>query len=270
MSKAILLTGATDGIGLETAKALASKGHSLILHGRSEGKLNRVKETINQYHPSCSIKTYCADLSDFNEVENFLNALVADIKELDVLINNAGVFKVDKTKTDPGYDIRFVVNTISPYLITKQLLPLLNERGRVINVSSAAQAPVSFEAFKGQEYLTDNEAYAQSKLAITMWTFELARSLGQKGPSLIAVNPASFLGSKMVKQAYGTEGKDLGIGAKILVRAALDDAFEGHSGEYFDNDQGSWSQPHPDALDATKNKALIAVIDEILDKRKIP
>jgi len=96
-----------------------------------------------------------------------------------------------------------------------------------------------------------------------MWSFHLAKELGNSGPVIVAVNPASLLASKMVKDAYGVAGKDLGIGAEILVRAALSDEFARASGSYFDNDQGEFSQPHPDALDAQKNTALVAAIEDV-------
>ena len=83
-------------------------------------------------------------------------------------------------------------------------------------------------------------------------------------PAIIAVNPASLLGSKMVKEAYGTPGKDIGIGAQILVEAALDPRFADATGRYFDNDRGQFASPHPDALDPQKNEALVALIDDLV------
>lgn len=264
MKKIILLTGATDGIGFETAKVLAAQGHTLLVHGRNASKLQQLKETLAQSGSNNTIETYQADLSNLSEVATMAATIKEHHKHIDVLINNAGVFKTSQPITDSGHDVRFIVNTVAPYLLTQQLLPIFNHTGRIINLSSAAQAPVSLEALKGQQRLTDGDAYAQSKLAITMWTFQLAQSLGSQAPIFIAVNPASFLGSKMVKEAYGADGKDLSIGADILVRAALDDTFAQHTGQYFDNDIGNWSQPHPDALNESKNQSLIAVIEELL------
>lgn len=266
MRKTILLTGGTDGIGLETAKLLAAKGHTLLLHGRSDEKLEDAKTIITKKSHKTDIDTYRADLSNLRDVM----ALVSQVKDqhsnIDILINNAGVFKVQNPITDMGYDVRFIVNVIAPYFLTKQLLPLFNTEGRIINLSSAAQAAVNLEALKGHQSLSDNDAYAQSKLALTMWTFQLAQSLGEKAPALIAINPASFLGSKMVKDAYGAQGKDLSIGANILVRAALDDEFSDATGKYFDNDMGNWSQPHSDTLNEEKREILIAEIESIINK----
>jgi NAD(P)-dependent dehydrogenase (short-subunit alcohol dehydrogenase family) len=123
---------------------------------------------------------------------------------------------------------------------------------------------VNLGALNGKTQLDDNQAYAQSKLAITMWSFHLAHSLKSNGPAIVAVNPASFLGSKMVKEAYGVQGNDLQIGADILVRAALSDEFGQASGQYFDNDKGQFASPHPDALDANKNSQLVNAIEDVL------
>jgi len=181
-----------------------------------------------------------------------------------VLINNAGVYKVPSKTADNGIDIRFVVNTIAPYLLTQKLAPLLGKQGRVINLSSAAQASVDITALGEANCLSDDMAYAQSKLALTMWSRHLAQIQNEQGPAIIAVNPASFLGSKMVKEAYGTQGNDLQIGVDILVRASLSEEFSDASGLYFDNDKGAFSDPHPDALDPIKNQAVTEKIEEIL------
>ena len=166
--------------------------------------------------------------------------------------------------TPSGLDVRIVVNTIAPWLLTQKLLPILGSDGRVVNLSSAAQSRVDLEALAGMRSLSDNEAYAQSKLAITMWSRFLAEKLGPDGPVIVAVNPASFLGSKMVKEAYGQAGKDLGIGADILARAATSDEFASASGKYFDNDRGAFASPHPDALDQGLNSQLVECLDALL------
>jgi NAD(P)-dependent dehydrogenase (short-subunit alcohol dehydrogenase family) len=131
-------------------------------------------------------------------------------------------------------------------------------------LSSAAQAPVDPEAMFGSVKLSDGMAYAQSKLAITMWSRNMALALKDDGPAIIAVNPRSMLGSKMVKQAYGVAGGDLRIGAEILVRAALSDEFAVASGRYFDNDIGQFTAPHPDARSTQKCEAIVRVIEAVL------
>ncbi len=264
MQKTILITGATDGIGLETSKALVDLGHKLLLHGRNPAKLEAVSKAFSSLTAGADTENYVADLSDMAEVKALAKAVAEKHAKLDVLINNAGVYSAPEPITKDGLDVRFAVNTIAPYILTKRLLPLIESSGRVINLSSAAQAPVDPQALVGRVRLPDGAAYAQSKLALTMWSRSMALSLSDDGPAIIAVNPRSMLGSKMVKEAYGVAGGDLRIGADILCRAALSDEFADASGRYFDNDTGQFASPHPDALNTPKREAIVRVIEAVL------
>lgn len=268
MQKSILITGSTDGIGLETAEILVEAGHHVLLHGRNPAKLQETKRKLSKLSDGGFIESYLADLSRMAEVEILAMAVAEKHAKLDVLINNAGVYGAPDPVTEDGLDPRFAVNTIAPYLLTQCLLPLLGTSGRVVNVSSAAQSPVDPEALAEPVNLPDGEAYAQSKLALTMWSRSLALSLGTVGPVIIAVNPGSLLGSKMVKQAYGVAGSDIRIGAEILTRAALEDEFATASGEYFNNDEGCFASPHPDGLDPNKSQEIVSVIQTVLAELK--
>lgn len=264
MTKTILLTGATDGIGLETAKQLVAQGHTVLVHGRSESKLATTLQTLAAIDGAGQAVAYRADLSNLAEVDAMADAIRNEHAHIDVLINNAGVFKTPTPRLDSGLDIRFVVNTLAPWLLTQRLLASMTSGGRVVNLSSAAQAPVDLNALAGKRALDDSSAYAQSKLAITMWSRHLAKQLGSGGPAVIAVNPASFIGSKMVKDAYGMDGKDLSVGSDILVDAALGERFANATGKYFDNDNGRFAAPHPDALDDAKNAALVKAVEALV------
>ena len=266
MKKTILITGSTDGIGLETAKSLVESGHHVLIHGRNKEKLHDTVKQLKLINAQAHIHSYAADLSDLNQVRKFAAAVKKDHDKLDVLINNAGVFVVPNTMTKDGLDVRFVVNTIAPYLLTLKLIPIMNKDGRVINLSSAAQAPLDPTEISQHSTLSDGEVYAKSKLALTMWSFHLANTQAENGPSIIAVNPASMLGSKMVNTAYGVKGKSLKIGADVLVKAALSDAFSSASGKYFDNDYGQFRSPHPDAFNQRKTQDLTEEIESIISK----
>jgi len=238
--KTILITGSTDGIGFLTAKTLSAQGHTVLLHGRNAAKLEAAKDDLGG-----DTRTYQADLASLEATTDLASAILADHDRIDILINNAGVLKISDPVLANGQDVRFVVNTLAPYVLTRALLPIMPKDGRVINLSSAAQAPVSIEAMKGGVPLDDMEAYAQSKRAITVWSQELARELPD-GPAVFAVNPGSLLASKMVKEGFGIAGNDLQIGADILCRVALDDAFATETGRYWDNDSGGFA-PIPEA-----------------------
>lgn len=266
MQKNILITGSTDGIGFEAARLLVKQGHRVLLHGRNPDKLDGVVTTLSGLAGDDHVESYVADLSSLPEVSAFAKAVTKRHSQLDVLINNAGIFHTSQPVTKSGLDIRFIVNTIAPYLLTQRLLPLLGDSSRVINLSSAAQSPVNLEALSGRHRLTDDfTAYAQSKLALTMWSVSLAHTLKAVGPAIIAVNPGSMLGTKMVKQGFGVEGKDIRIGADIILRAALADDFASATGRYYDNDSGQFASPHPDALNPQKSSAVVSVIESLLE-----
>lgn len=264
MTKIILITGATDGIGLATAAQLVKLGHRVLLHGRNKTKLENAKQQLVALNKDAHIETYRADLSVLKEVKALAEEVSGNHKKLDVLVNNAGVYVVNERVSPDGLDTRFVVNTIAPYLLTKLLLPLLGGSGRVINLSSAAQASFNPNELMINSNQSDGIVYAQSKLALTMWSISLADTLKENGTVVIAVNPGSMLGSKMVKEAYGVNGKDIQIGANILCDLALNDQYEIASGQYFDNDIGRSARPHPDALDAQKNQRVVDVIESML------
>lgn len=263
MQKKILLTGATDGIGLATAKVLVKEGHQLLLHGRNSEKLAAVANDLSALNAG-PVESYVADLSSLSDVLSLAQAVTTKHDQLDVLINNAGILKTPQPITADGLDIRFVVNTLAPYLLTQKLLPLLGTDGRVVNLSSAAQSPVELAALSGQMQLSDDmAAYAQSKLAITSWSHSMAQ-LHKEGPMIVAVNPGSLLASKMVKEGFGFDGHDIGIGADILVRAALSDEFADASGQYYDNDAKRFAAPHEEVLNNAKAASLVQEIEAVI------
>ncbi len=260
MTKTILITGATDGIGLLTAQNLALEGHTILLHGRSAAKLKAAQEKVGG-----NTETYAADLTRMADVTAMAAAVIKAHDTVDVIINNAGVLKLADPSTPSGHDARFMVNTFAPYVLTRALLPIMPKDGRVVNLSSAAQAPVDLKALYGKTRHDDMSMYAQSKLAITIWSQEMARELPE-GPMVVAVNPGSLLASKMVKEGFGVAGHDLQIGADILREAALGASFAGASGKYFDNDSRRFAPPHGAAADGGHVAAVMQAIEDFAAK----
>ncbi len=137
MTKTILITGSTDGIGLLTAQALAAEGHTILLHGRNPAKLEAAAKSVGG-----TTEQYIADLSKMAEVYPLATAIREKHSQIDVVINNAGILKAPSTVTEDGYDIRFMVNTFAPYALTVALLPIIAKDCPVVNLASAPQAPV--------------------------------------------------------------------------------------------------------------------------------
>ena len=259
MSKTILLTGATDGLGLRAAELIVEQGHKVILHGR---RADRLAEVVSDMSAKGDAYSYCCDLSDLTEVAKMATKLVEAYSSIDVIINNAGVLKANNTKTTQGLELRFVVNTIAPYLLTKMLMPVLRTNSRVVNLSSAAQTPLDASEISIFADYTDMGAYARSKLAITAWTKRMAHHYPEQ--LFVSVNPGSLLGTKMVKEGFGIEGEDIMIGADIITRAALSDEFNDATGLYYDNDAKSFGPAHNLAEDTVFGQTVIDEMETLL------
>ncbi len=265
--KTILITGSTDGIGKLVATKFATEGHQVYIHGRNSEKLAKVISEIKQISNSKNVDGFVADFSDLQAVRSMAAEIRTKLSTLDVLINNAGIFKSPVDRVHAG-DIRFVVNYLAPYLLTQEILPILDatKNSRIINLSSAAQSEVSISALEGNAHLSVNESYAQSKLALTMWSFCLAKE--HKDITVIAVNPGSLLNTRMANEAYGQHWSPAEKGGDILYDLALSEAYSNDSGKYFDNDKGqvkgNFGPAHPDAYNEIKIKELINKTNEIL------
>ena len=250
MKKTILITGSTDGIGKRAAVLLAQAGHTVYLHGRNPQKLQQAILDVEKESGQTGLQGWQADLSDFSAVRRLGATIKQEIKDLDVLINNAGVFKGPAQNAD-GLDLRMVVNYLAPIMLTQDLLPLLkkSQRGRIINLSSAAQDPMERSVLSGEKTISERQAYGQSKLALTAWSFRLAQQ--EPGLVVIPVNPGSLLNTKMVQEAFGQFWASADKGAQILFDLAVDSKYVSSSGQYFDNDRGSFGPAHPAASDKT-------------------
>ena len=150
MTKKILITGATDGIGLEAAKMLAAEGCALLLHGRSAAKLDAAISAVGG-----DAEGYLADLSSLAAVSRLADEVVAKHDHLDVLINNAGILKTPQTVTADGHDIRFMVNTHAPYFLAKRLLPLMDGAGGSLTCRPQRRRPSTWWRWlAGKQWMT--------------------------------------------------------------------------------------------------------------------
>ncbi|QXP73796.1 SDR family NAD(P)-dependent oxidoreductase [Tenacibaculum sp. AHE15PA] len=271
MSKTIIITGSTDGIGKLTALKLAKEGHTVYVHGRSETKVKAVVTEIKDASNNNNVKGLVADFSDLKAVKKLAEQIKNDIPTIDILINNAGILKSPVKKTKKDLDIRMTVNYLASYILTNAIISNFknSEAPRIINLSSAAQSTVRKGVLTGDATVNENEAYAQSKLALTMWSFDLAKK--ESNIIVMAVNPGSLLNTKMANEAYGQHWSPAEKGVDVLYDLSLSKDYENDSGKYFDNDKGNpkgrFSKAHPDAYSYEKINNLLTMTDSLIESQ---
>ncbi|HTE46690.1 MAG TPA: SDR family NAD(P)-dependent oxidoreductase [Gemmatimonadaceae bacterium] len=234
----ILITGATDGLGQGIALDLAAKGATVLLHGRDPERIARTVDAIRAQTPSARVRTYRADLASLADVRALAKAVSEGEPRLDVLVNNAGIGANvpgggKRMTSEDGHELRFAVNYLSHWLLTRLLLPTLKTSApsRIVNVSSAGQAPIDFDdPMMITHGYNGVRAYCQSKLAQILSTVDLAEELAGSGVTVTALHPATYMPTKIVPSPIST----LEEGVDATVRLVADPSLDHVSGRYFD------------------------------------
>jgi NAD(P)-dependent dehydrogenase (short-subunit alcohol dehydrogenase family) len=264
----ILITGATSGLGRELAQRLAERGSSLLLHGRDAERGQEMVDKIKAATGNDQIRFYRADLSSLREVAELAGQI--RVPRLDVLINNAGVgFGKDPSRRElsrDGYELRFAVSYLAPYLLTDRLLPLLRASppARVVNVASVGQFPIDFDDIMFERAYNGVTAYRKSKLAMIAWTFHLAEMLTGSGVTVNALHPASLMPTKRVLETGRQTMSSVEEGLKATLRLVVDPALETVTGRYFDG--LSLAKANPQAYDKRVQKRLVALSQELVSR----
>ena len=241
----ILITGATDGLGKRVAHDLAAQGATILVHGRSREKGKATLKEIRDATGNQKLIYYNADFSSLDAVRQLTDEIQGDQAHLDVLINNAGI-GAGRRQARPelnadGYELRFAVNYLAPFLLTHRLLPLLyrSTPARIVNVASVGQQPIDFNNVMLNDGYDGLRAYRQSKLALIMFTFDLAEELSKRGVTVNSLHPASLMNTKMVFESEYFRGTMSTVeeGAHAVEYLAVSPELAGVTGEYFDGEQ---------------------------------
>ncbi len=235
----VLVTGATDGIGRETARELARRGARVLVHGRSPEKVKAVVQELDALADSKMPAPVVGDFSSLEDVRAMAKLLLARGDGLDVLLNNAGVYMNDAKVSRDGFEMTFAVNHLAPFLLTHLLLPRLRESSapRIVNVSSMTHSGgaihrAELDALTSTKHFDPYAAYANSKLANVLFTVELARRLGP-AVTVNALHPG-VVSTKLLTEGFGMRGgESLAEGAATSVRLALAPELKGVTGRYF-------------------------------------
>ena len=260
--RTILITGATDGLGKGLARDLAPTGARLILHGRNEEKGQALLEELGPLATG-ELEWRLADLSSLDEVRALAEDLEVE-ERLDVLVNNAGVGTAGpREESEDGYEMTFAVNYLAPFLLTRQLLPLLKRSApsRIVNVSSAGQAPIDFDDLMLERSYSGFQAYCQSKLALVMFTFDLAEELEGTGVTANCLHPGTYMPTNMVREAGVDPVTPLEDGIAATLRLVSSPEVEDTNGHYFDGT--SESAPLPQAADPEARRRLRELSSEL-------
>jgi NAD(P)-dependent dehydrogenase (short-subunit alcohol dehydrogenase family) len=235
-----LVTGATDGLGHAVAAELAADGWTVLLHGRDEARGRAALEEIRARTGNDALRLYLADLASLEAVAALAEQVREREERLDVLVNNAGIGSTlpgdgERMESRDGHELRFAVNYLAGFALTRRLLGLLEESApaRIVNVASAGQMAIDFGDVMLEDRYDGTRAYCQSKLAQVMFTFDLAEELRDRGVTATALHPATYMPTKMVLHARGSAVSTLEEGVEATLRLIRDPALEGVSGAYF-------------------------------------
>ncbi|WP_345571109.1 SDR family NAD(P)-dependent oxidoreductase [Nonomuraea rosea] len=235
--RTILVTGATDGLGRALAADLAGRGATVLVHGRDDERGQATIEEIRDRVPDARLHWYRADLASLGQVRELAGAVASEHKGLDTLVNNAGIGTTvpggsARQESADGHELRFAVNYLAGYLLTRLLLPVLTAAApsRIVHVSSLGQAPIDFDDVMLVKEYSGVRAYCQSKLAQVMFTVDLAEELAGTGVTANALHPATYMPTKMV----ASPSSELREGVEATSRLVTDPELEEVSGRFFD------------------------------------
>jgi NAD(P)-dependent dehydrogenase (short-subunit alcohol dehydrogenase family) len=263
----ILITGTTDGLGRALAERLAGGGARVLAHGRDDQRGLATVADIRGATGNPDVHWLRADLASLDEVRGLADQVTAEYDALHGLVNNAGIGTVGpgdgRMESRDGYELRFAVNYLAGYLLTRRLLPLLvrSAPARIVSVASAGQAPIDFGDVMLERAYSGVQAYGQSKLAQAMLTFDLAEELDPRAVTATCLHPGTFMPTKMVRAAGVSPATPLYKGVEATLRLLADPVLDGVSGRYYNGDRDA--EPDSQARDPLARRQLRELSDQL-------
>jgi NAD(P)-dependent dehydrogenase (short-subunit alcohol dehydrogenase family) len=232
----ILITGATDGLGRALAAELATTGATLVLHGRDDERGKATLEEVARASGNDRLHWHRADLADLSQVRELAETVGRTYSRLTGLVSNAGIGTTVpgggvRQESADGFELRFAVNYLAGFLLTRMLCDALATSGpaRIVQVASAGQAPIDFDDVMLTRHYDGGQAYAQSKLAQIMFTIDLTETLIGAGVTANALHPATYMPTKIVPSPISS----LADGVRATARLITDPDLDAVSGQYF-------------------------------------
>ncbi|MGP1675707.1 MAG: SDR family NAD(P)-dependent oxidoreductase [Burkholderiales bacterium] len=239
-AQTILVTGASDGIGRETARQLLALGHRVLVHGRSRDKAEHVALQLAEVQAESVALPVWGELSRMCEVVGLAQQVRSQCKALDVLINNAGVLENERRLSADGFEMTMAINHFAPFLLTRLLLDLVQAApaGRIVSVSSMVHASGSLDLgdrsfLRARGGYSGHDAYSASKLANVLFTAELAGRLAGTKVTVNCLHPG-VIDTKLLHAGFAIKGSPVEEGARTSVFLATSEAVAGVNGKYYD------------------------------------
>jgi retinol dehydrogenase-14 len=260
--KVCVVTGATAGIGKETALGLAKMGATVVVVARNAAKASRTADEIEKAAPNAQMDVVLADFASLDAVRAAAREIGARYGAVNVLVNNAGIAKKHRTLSEDGHELTFAVNHLAPFLFTRELMPLLRAGApaRIVNVASAAEAhgPIDFDDLHSEKKYRGFLVYGKTKLMNVLFTYELAERLANTGVTANCLHPGA-VATDLLRQLpwwlYAVISPFLLTpeqGAKTQLFLASSPAVEGVSGGYYVKGKAARSSPRSYDVEARK------------------
>jgi len=250
VGKVVLITGATSGMGKATARALATYGATVVIHGRDEEKAKETVEAIKEETKNPAIYYLIKDFEKLGDVRLLASEFQRQFHRLDVLVNNVGAVFSKRQESVDGIELTLQVNYLGHFLLTNLLLDMLKASApsRIVNISSGVheRGRIDFEDLQMNRKYSGQKAYASSKLAQVLFTYELAKRLEGSAVTCNASNPGlakTHLGydagllTSLSKRFVDIFGKSAEKAAETTIYLATSPEVERVSGKYFEEKQ---------------------------------